>query len=108
MQKLRIAHLVPYGAENAVTREYLRRVAKCGDSTVREMISDDKLVTPIISTCKEQGYYRPRADRPEEVKAAKQCRDELRRKAMKMMSQLKTFDNFINPSGQMDLFVEVG
>ena len=107
MQNFKIAHLIPFGAENAVTRDYLCSQSGYRDSTVREMISDDKLLTPIVSTCQNKGYYRPRADRPEEVLAAKKCREELKNKALKMMAQLKTFDNFVNPSGQMGLFEEV-
>lgn len=103
-----IEDYIPYGAENAIERYDLRVKAEISsDSTMRMEVSGAKLRVPIVSSCKTKGYYRPRADRPEEVKAAKDCRDELFHKARTIMAQLKTFDQFINPSGQLDLFGEV-
>lgn len=101
-----IARLIPYGAENAISRETLCEMSGLGDSTLRVQISEAKMRTPIVSSCKYKGYFRPRADRPEEVKMARECREELRSKALTMLSQLKTLDNFINPSGQYELFPE--
>lgn len=101
-----IEDLIPYGAENAVTRDYLCERRGTGDSTMRIELSEAKLRVPIVSSCKMKGYFRPRADRPEEVRMARECRDELKNKALTMLSQLKVLDQFINPSGQMELFPE--
>ena len=99
-----IEDYIPFGAENAISRQSLRiKRGGISDSSMRIEVSEAKLRTPIVSSCKFKGYYRPRADRPEEIQAAKECRDELFRKAKTIMAQLKTFDDFINPSGQMEL-----
>lgn len=99
-----IEYDIPFGAENAITREALCLKRGLSDSSMRIEVAEAKLRTPIVSTCKHKGYYRPRADRPEEIKAAKACREELKHKAMAMMAQLKILDDFINPSGQLELF----
>jgi len=101
-----ILDYIPFGAESAITREELERATGLPDSTNRILISAAKMDTPIVSTCRHKGYFRPRADRPEEVRMAKECREELRKKALTMLAQLKALDNFINPSGQMSLFEE--
>ena len=98
---------IPFGAENAITREALCLKRGLSDSSMRIEVAEAKLRTPIVSTCKHKGYYRPRADRPEEIQAAKAYQNDLFNTARAMMAQLKILDNFINPSGQLDLFSEV-
>lgn len=98
-----IEDLIPYGAENAVTREALCFDTGLNDSSMRIHVSDAKLRVPIVSSCKMRGYFRPRADRPEEVRMAKECRDELHRKALTILAQLKVLDEFICPSQQLQL-----
>ena len=102
-----IEDYIPWGAENAIERsELMMRAEIPSDSTMRMEISEAKLRTPILSSCRYKGYFRPRMDRPGERMMAIECRDELKSKALKMLSQLKTLENFINPSGQLDLFSE--
>ncbi len=96
--------MIPYGSENAISRERLCEISGLNDSAMRIELSELKMRYPICSSCQFKGYFRPRADRPKELEIAKACREELFKKARTMMAQLKTLDNFVYPDGQMELF----
>lgn len=52
-----ITDFIPYGKENAVSREYLANMTGLDDRTVRELIEKARKDVPIISL--KKGYYLP-------------------------------------------------
>lgn len=56
---MNIVDFIPYGRENAVSREYLSDITGLDDRTVRGMIEDARRDVPIINLQDSGGYYLP-------------------------------------------------
>lgn len=63
---MNIADFIPVGRQNAVTREELRKLTGLNDRQIREMISQARRETPIISL-DNKGYFIPSEDEKADV-----------------------------------------
>ena len=94
------------GIENTVTREQLCAITGLGDSQMRIQLQRMKESGVIIcSSCKREGYFRPRLDIPEERQIAMADYAERERKAKSMLVQLKALKRALTGNDQLDLFV---
>ena len=59
---MNIADYIPYGRENAVTREQLMMLTGMPDRAVREAIAQARRDTVILNLQDGNGYYRPTED----------------------------------------------
>ena len=87
------------GIENTKTRAQLCEETGLGDSQMRIQLQNlKKNGTIICSSCHREGYFIPRADRPEEVEIAKADYAERKKKAYAMLEQNKFLEAFIESS----------
>lgn len=63
---MNIADFIPLGMKNAITREELRKLTGLNDRQIREMISQARRETPIISL-DNKGYFIPSEDEKADV-----------------------------------------
>lgn len=63
---MNITDFIPVGRQNAVTREKLRKLTGLNDRQIREMISQARRKTPIISL-DNKGYFIPSEDEKADV-----------------------------------------
>ena len=64
-----IEEYIPYGKDNAISREHLCRVARLSDRKMRQEIEDARKRCPIINLQDGKGYYRPTAEEKSDVEA---------------------------------------
>ena len=96
-----IEDYIPYGKENAVTREELVRRTGISDRNIREMIAKARRTTLILNLQDGKGYYRPtkeeRADVERFVKQEKS-------RAMHIFWSICTAKDFLSQiDGQLDI-----
>lgn len=68
---MNIIDFIPFGKENAITREQLRLITGVPDRKMRDLISEAREELPILNLQKGDGYYMPKADRPSEIAEVK-------------------------------------
>lgn len=72
-----IEDYIPFGKDNAVSREYLAALTQTSDREVRRMISVARKEHPIINLSDGNGYYRPTIEEYMDAKhfyAQEKCR----------------------------------
>lgn len=62
-----IVKYIPYGKENAISRDKLSAEIGCTDRTMRDLINKARKRVVIINLQNGDGYYRPTEDDMEEV-----------------------------------------
>lgn len=64
-----IEEFIPFGKENAITREHLAEVAGLSDREMRRLIAKARREHPILNHQSGDGYYRPTIKEYMEAKA---------------------------------------
>lgn len=62
-----ITDFIPYGRENAISRQALAQLTGMDDRQVRRMIEDARREVPIINLQNGKGYFRPLPEDREDV-----------------------------------------
>lgn len=62
-----VVKLIPYGKENAISRDKLAAKVGCSDRTMRDLINKARRKVVIINLQNGSGYYRPTDDDVEDV-----------------------------------------
>ena len=94
------------GIENTVTREHLCAITGLSDSQMRIQLQRMKERGVLIcSSCRREGYFRPRLDNAEERAIAMADYAERERKAKSLLVQLKALKRALTGNDQLDLFV---
>lgn len=96
-----IEDYIPYGKENAVTREQLVILTGLSDCQIRGQIAKARRHILILNLQDGQGYYRPTSDERADVERF--VRQEKSR-ASKIFWSLKAADDFLSQvNGQIDI-----
>lgn len=62
-----VVKLIPFGKENAISRDKLAAKVGCSDRTMRDLINKARRKVVIINLQNGSGYYRPTDDDAEDV-----------------------------------------
>lgn len=62
-----IVKFIPYGKENAISRDKLASAVGCSDRTMRDLINKARRRVVIINLQNGNGYYRPTDEDKEDV-----------------------------------------
>ena len=68
---MNIIDFIPFGKENAITREQLRMITGMPDRKMRDLISEAREEWPILNLQTGDGYYMPKEDRLSEIAEVK-------------------------------------
>ena len=74
---MNIIDFIPFGKENAITRDQLKAMTGLGDRKVRNMINKERRYYPIINIQDGDGYFRPTQEEKDYVR--KWIKQEMRR-----------------------------
>lgn len=89
-----ITEYIPMGIENAITRKELQDLLHIPDRDIRLLIQEARKETPILSVGK--GYFRPRSDNPEDVRAIRKWIVVERSRAKSIIKGLKSAEEFLD------------
>ena len=87
-----IVKYIPYGRENAISRDDLAIKVGCSDRIMRDLISKARKKTVIINIQNGSGYYRPTEDDMEDVLKYKHQEEN---RATEVLGNLQTVCEFI-------------
>lgn len=97
-----IEEYIPYGKDNAISREQLCGVARLSDRQMRQEIEDARKRCPIINLQDGKGYYRPTAEEKSDVEAWLRIQKSWMNKIREAMLGARNYIQDV--SGQLSLF----
>ncbi len=92
-----IVKYIPYGKENAISRDDLAIKIGCSDRIMRDLISKARKKTVIINIQNGSGYYRPTEDDMEDVLKYKHQEEN---RATEVFGNLQPVREFIRKYGK--------
>lgn len=92
---MEIRDLIPYGRENAVTRENLCILTGLNDRVVRNEIKKLRRDMPILNLQDRSGYYMPRTDNDFELMELKRFINQESKRARSIFYSLKGAKEFL-------------